>query len=335
MIEVQYFEFVPDGVVQRQHRMTALRWGPSSRRAGSSSTPGSAPPTRGSAPSRRRADRGARLRPPLGLRPRRDGAAPGAHPLLRGVHDAGRALAGHLDRAARPDGHLRVVPQRRPARERGRVRRRVLRRPADPRARRRLVLAGVPGLRLRVPVRPRAAAGPRRDARRRQGLWTEETFSYDGQAPALRRRVLRPEADPVAAADLGRWRRREGDAAHRRAARRRDELAVRLGRLPPQVRAGRRSTARRSAARTRSCAPTRRTAASSTPRPTCDAGSTRPTAVTSGERTGSTRRSTPRTPSSAPSSRSPRRSALSSTRAPPSSSSGSATTRAASPSSAS
>ena len=54
-----------------------------------------------------------------------------------------------------------------PAREGSRVRRRVLRRSADPRARRRLVRARVPGVRLPVSRAPATRlADPRRDARR-------------------------------------------------------------------------------------------------------------------------------------------------------------------------
>ena len=37
----------------------------------------------------------ARLRAPLGVRPRRDRASPRAHPRVRGVHDARRAVAAH------------------------------------------------------------------------------------------------------------------------------------------------------------------------------------------------------------------------------------------------
>ena len=52
-------------------------------------------------------------------------------------------------------------------------------------------------------------------------LWTEETVTFQGKHLHVRRRVLRPEADPAASRDLGRRWRREGHAAHRGAARRR------------------------------------------------------------------------------------------------------------------
>ena len=75
------------------------------------------------------------------------------------------ALAQHTTHdQARPDGHVRGVPQRGPARQGSRVRRRVLRRPADPRHRRGLVRARVPGVRLPVPERGHAAC---RSSRRR------------------------------------------------------------------------------------------------------------------------------------------------------------------------
>ena len=48
----------------------------------------------------RAAHRAARLPPPLGVRPRRDGAAPRAHAHVRGVHDARRARAAHRARSS-------------------------------------------------------------------------------------------------------------------------------------------------------------------------------------------------------------------------------------------
>ena len=96
------------------------------------------------------------------------------------------------------------------------MRRRVLRRPADPRHRRRLVRARVPGVRLpRIP-----SAGARLQILDEtvevvKRLWTEETVTFQGKHLVVRRRVLRPEADPAAARDLDRRRRREGHAAHR------------------------------------------------------------------------------------------------------------------------
>ena len=70
-------------------------------------------------------------------------------------------------------------------------------------------------------------------------LWTEETVTFQGKHLVVRRRVLRPEADPAAARDLGRRRRREGDAAHRGQARRQDQLADRARGLRAQVGAAR------------------------------------------------------------------------------------------------
>ena len=66
-----------------------------------------------------------------------------------------------------------------------------------------------------VPERGHAAADPRRDARGHEAAVDRGDRHVPGQAPRVRRRVLRPEADPAAARDLGRRRRREGDAAHR------------------------------------------------------------------------------------------------------------------------
>ena len=48
----------------------------------------------------RAAHRAARLPPPLGVRPRRDRAAPRAHAHVRGVHDARRARAAHDARSS-------------------------------------------------------------------------------------------------------------------------------------------------------------------------------------------------------------------------------------------
>ena len=67
-------------------------------------------------------------------------------------------------------------------------------------------------------------------------LWTEETVTFDGRAPALRRRVLRSEAAPGPAADLGRRWRRAGHARDRGPPRRRDQLAGRSRRVRAQVR---------------------------------------------------------------------------------------------------
>ena len=96
-------------------------------------------------------------------------------------------------------------------------------------------------------------------------LWTEETVTYAGQAPRVRRRVLRPEADPAAARDLGRRRRREGDAAHRGPARRRTRTGRSAWTSSCTSPRSCGSTATTSGATsTRSCARTAPTAASST-----------------------------------------------------------------------
>ena len=86
------------------------------------------------------------------------------------------------DDQARPARHVRRVPQRRAARQGSRVRRRVLGRPADPRHRRGLVRARVPGVRHRRTRR----AGARLQILEEtlevvKRLWTEETVTYQGK----------------------------------------------------------------------------------------------------------------------------------------------------------
>ena len=108
-------------------------------------------------------------------------------------------------------------------------------------------------------------------------LWSEETVTFDGDARAPRRRLLRSQAHPVAAADPG-----------RAAAARRSRCASRPA--TPTRSTGRsastrscasprcwRSTATRSVARSpTSCGPTAPTAASSTPTPRPGPGATQP-----------------------------------------------------------
>src|SRR5438093_1308805 len=82
-----------------------------------------------------------------------DRATARARALLRGVDGDGRTRAHHLARPHRPDGDVRVVPQRRAPCQAGGLRRRDVRRPSRLGHRRRLVPRGVRGLRLGVPPR--------------------------------------------------------------------------------------------------------------------------------------------------------------------------------------
>ena len=91
-------------------------------------------------------------------------------------------------------------------------------------------------------------ADPRRDARGDEAALDRGDGHVPGQAPVVRRRVLRPEADPAAPRDLGGRRRREGHAAHRGQARRQDQLADGHRRASCASRACSSSTATRSAA---------------------------------------------------------------------------------------
>ena len=56
-----------------------------------------------------------------------------------------------------------------------------------------------------------APARPRRNARGGRRLWTEETVEFARRAPSPRRRLLRPQAHPDAAARSGRRRWRAGN----------------------------------------------------------------------------------------------------------------------------
>ena len=91
-------------------------------------------------------------------------------------------------------------------------------------------------LRLRVPVRSGAAGRPRRDPRGGPAAVDRGDGHLRRRPPALRRRLLRPQARPAAAAGAGRRWRRAGQPAHRR---------------PP----GRRSPTGRSASRPSSASP--------------------------------------------------------------------------------
>ena len=68
----------------------------------------------------------ARLRPPVGLRPCRDGAPTRAHPHVRGLHHALGPLPADQHGGARPAGDLRQLPQCRPAGQGGGLPRRLL-----------------------------------------------------------------------------------------------------------------------------------------------------------------------------------------------------------------
>ena len=167
--------------------------------------------------------------------------------------------------------------------------------------------SGVPGLRLRFPCGRERLRLLDETLQVIPRLWSEETVDFDGAARAARRRVLRPEAAAAASpADLGRRRRRAGDAAHRR-------------RATPTRPTGRSASTPSSASRrcSRGTATTigrdfdaivrthGPTAGSSTPRPTSPVARRARTADTSGARPTTT--STCATTSSAPSTRSPRR----------------------------
>ena len=270
--------------LQGERDADAARSARSSRRAGSSSTPAGTPPTRGT-----RSVELAQLAEQLGYDhlwvydhvetvPRREPT----HCFEAFTTLAALAQVTTHDRA-RPARHVLELPQRRAARQGSRVHRRVLRRSAHPRARRGLV-------RARVRRRTATTYPPRR---RRGSQVLDETHrrSSRGSGPRRRSRSQGEHlhfdgayCDPkpiqrASPADLGRRRRREGHAAHRGAARRRDQLAGRPGPVRAQVEGAARSTASGSVATsTPSSAPTGPTAGCSTPKPTSTPGSTRPAA---------------------------------------------------------
>ena len=277
----------------------------------------------------RAARRAARLRPPLGVRPRRDGAAPRADALFEAFTMLA-ALAQHTTTIKL--GQMVTCAAYRnagPAREGSRVRRRVLRRPADPRASAR---AGTSASTRRTATSSRAAgtrlADPRRDARgdasgsgpRRPSRSRASTCAFDGA-------YCDPKPLQQLPADLGRRRRREGDAAHRGPARRRDQLAGRPRRrscTSPRLLA---AVLRRDRPRLRldrAHARSRLPAVRHRGRPETWLDSPGGGSLWGG---GDRTTSTCATTSSAPSSRSPRRCRRSSTRAAASSCSGSATSR--------
>ena len=317
--------------VERRDGATVCAGARSSRRAGSSSTPAGARPTRGRGRSSSRSSPSAPATTTSGCTTtsRRCRAARPTHCFEAFTMLA--ALSQVTERGrARPARHVRGYRNAGLLAKEAAVRRRVLGRPAHPRPRRRLVRARVPGVRLRVPERPRAAARARRDAAgdpARCGPTRPSTF--DGTYVQLRRRVLRPEAGAAPRPPI--WVGGGGEQVTLRIAaraRRRDQLAGRARRVRAQV-GGAREALRRGSGRdfesiVRTHGPDCRLFDSE---PTCERGSTRPTADSCGA--GATPTSTSATTSSAPSSRSPRRSRRSSTPAARSSCSGSATSRRA------
>src|SRR5262249_59836254 len=115
-------------------------------------------------------------------------------PLLLGGAAADRGAGGGMDAArgarardgARPHRHprnLQLVPEPRAPREDGSDGGRALERTFDPRHRRRLVRAGVPGVRLRLPRREDAAGTARRVA-------PAPEAPVDDGSPVLRRPLL-------------------------------------------------------------------------------------------------------------------------------------------------
>ena len=94
--------------------------------------------------------------------------------------------------------------------------------------RRGLVRARVPGVRLPVPERGHAARDPRGDPRGHQAALDRGDRDVRGQALRVRRRLLRPEADPEAPPRSGSVVAARSHPAHRGAARRQDQLADRL-----------------------------------------------------------------------------------------------------------
>ena len=195
-----------------------------------------AAPTRGPVGGAGPAGRVPRLRPPLGLRPRRDRAPARAHPRVRGLHHAGRPLAADLPGRPGSTGHLCLLPQRRSAGQGGGLYRRVLGRAAHPRARCRLVPRGVPLLRVRVPGQPRvrlAVLDETLEVVRR--LWTEETVTFDGDHLHFDGAYCDPkpvqQLPPVLVGGGG----EQGQPPHRRPAGRLDQLAGGAGGLRTQI----------------------------------------------------------------------------------------------------
>ncbi len=192
----------------------------------------------------RDARRGARLRPHLGLRPRRDGAETRADSCASSRTRCCRRSPSARPGEARPARDVRGVPQCRAAREAGGVPRRHVGRQAHPRDSGR---AGTneeyasygyrfPPASERLAILDETSPGDPPSLDRTDG-------HVRGRPRASRRRVLRPEADSAASGGMGRGRRRAQDATHRR----------RVTRTPPTGRSASRSFVRKSELLERHC----------------------------------------------------------------------------------
>ena len=188
----------------------------------------------------RRAGRGARLRLDLGLRPLPQ-RAPARR--TRRCSSAGRrwprsASARAASASARWSAATRTASRALLAKITSTIDV-ISRRPPRLGHRRRLVRARVPGLRLRVPRRPRtASACCARRVEIVKAMWTEPETTYEGRYYTLstaRKCDPKPLQQP-APADLDRRRRRAAHAAGRRPPRRLLELRRQARRVRPQVR---------------------------------------------------------------------------------------------------
>ena len=162
------------------------------------------------------AHRGARLRLDLDLGPLLLGRLRGLR-VPRGRRVARRAGLPRLPGALRVARVLRRLPPPGGARQRDRHDRPPLRRAGRHRARRRLGVQRVRGLRHPVPVDEGAPRHPRGGGAVRARCCCARTSpTSTGKHFTLDRRALRAQARAGRAADLDRWRRREAHAADRR-----------------------------------------------------------------------------------------------------------------------